>query len=420
MTKYNLSTRAILLVLIFDVGCGVAEVGPGGDGDPAAGEGSALERVNPSGAYAPFSGAMPACGTALASFDGTTAYSNGPYTSTGSSCAGAGTYGLRYQCPELVMRHFKTHWGLRWWGNARDLLKNAPTGSVDVYYNGDGAHPPVPGDMLVWTNSTWGHVALVTAVSSGGVDIIEQNVKGNGRDTLPYDGKSIGARWGSWVPAGWAHARANHAKSGSPSPSPPPSPPPPPPPSGGQCSWKGGYNYRKCGGCGWQFCLSSGSWSAGCAAAPNVYACPAGSYCGTDAQCHGAGPVCGDGKCDSGESCSSCAKDCGSCGLPNWSSCTADGQCQSQRCGCNGGTKMVCLPTSKYPKFCTTPGCQWGSSGNNGDSCGGVPAETWRCVKSSALGAQVSQVCRGGAWLNYHLNPQACGSCCGSYSSACQ
>lgn len=159
---------------------------------------------------------MPACGTALASFDGTAARSNGIDSGTGVSCAGQGAYGLQYQCVELVMRHFRTHYGLSWWGNARDLLANAPRDRVDVFGNGDRAHPPVPGDMLVWETGRWGHVALVTSVRAGAVDIIEQNVSGepSGRATLPYDGARIGARWNGWVPAGWAHARDNHHSGG--------------------------------------------------------------------------------------------------------------------------------------------------------------------------------------------------------------
>ena len=152
---------------------------------------------------------MPACGTALASFDGSTAFSNGVNTGTGVKCAGSGSYGYQYQCVELVMRHFTKKWGLRWWGNAKDLLNIAPRDKVAVYANGDAGHPPKPGDMVVWTNGTYGHVALISAVRSNGIDIIEQNVSGNGRATLPYDGRKIGARWSSWVPAGWAHAKAN-------------------------------------------------------------------------------------------------------------------------------------------------------------------------------------------------------------------
>jgi len=162
-----------------------------------------------------------ACGTVLGTFDGTAAKSNGANTGTGSSCAGTGTYGLQYQCVELVMRHFKTHWNLRWYGNAKDLLAHAKTASyfqtgspadVAVYTNGDGAHPPVAGDMIVWTTGTYGHVALVTNVTTSKVEILEQNVSGvtpQGKYTLGFDGKTVAGRWGGVGPAGWVHAKKN-------------------------------------------------------------------------------------------------------------------------------------------------------------------------------------------------------------------
>jgi hypothetical protein len=164
------------------------------------------ENVNPSRGDAI---KMAACGTVLGTFDGSDAHSNGDDTGSGYSCDGSGAYGLQYQCVELVQRHFKTHWSLSWSGNAKDLLNNAPKSKVDVFDNGDGAHPPVPGDMIVWTNGAYGHVALVTAVHSNGIEILEQNVKGTGKATLDWDGATIGARWTTWVPAGWAHAKAN-------------------------------------------------------------------------------------------------------------------------------------------------------------------------------------------------------------------
>ena len=153
---------------------------------------------------------MPSCGTVLTTYDGTNAYSNGADSGTTSSCDGAGAYGYQYQCTELVMRYFKTKWGLFWWGNANQLLEDAPPATVDVYYNGDGAHPPVPGDMVVWTVGG-GHVALVTSVQTDSIDIIEQNVVGDGTAVLPWDGANIGPRWNTWIPAGWAHAKVNGA-----------------------------------------------------------------------------------------------------------------------------------------------------------------------------------------------------------------
>lgn len=44
--------------------------------------------------------------------------------------------------------------------------------------------------------------------------------------------------------------------------------------------------------------------------------------------------------------------------LPNWTSCNEDGQCESNRCGCNGSTVKQCLPNADYPKTCTTGGTQ--------------------------------------------------------------
>jgi len=166
-----------------------------------------LEPVNPS--YHEL-GNSPACGTTLTTWNGTSAHSNGQFTGTGTSCGGVGTYGYQYQCVELVMRHFSTNWGVSWKvGYAKYTLDQAPAGQVDVYKNGDTAHPPLPGDMLVWSNGIYGHVALVTQVTGSAVSVIEQNVKGNGQASFSYDGKTVGPRWSTWWPIGWAHAKAN-------------------------------------------------------------------------------------------------------------------------------------------------------------------------------------------------------------------
>lgn len=88
--------------------------------------------------------------------------------------------------------------------------------------------------------------------------------------------------------------------------------------------------------------------------------------------CVACGPVCGNGTCESGETCSSCAD------------------------------------------------CRYGhlGTGDNGDSCAGVPAETWRCVTRSS-GGMVSQVCRGGVWISFNLSPRDCSGCVCSFSLAC-
>lgn len=102
-----------------------------------------------------------------------------------------------------------------------------------------------------------------------------------------------------------------------------------------------------------------------------------GSSCGWGAWsgwsgCPTCGPVCGDGTCESGETCTSCA------------------DCRNGHLG----------------------------TGEHGDPCSGVPAETWRCVTRSD-GARVSQVCRSGAWISFNLTPRDCNACVCAFSLAC-
>lgn len=197
MKRYFASYGAVLAVSL--VACGPMEQ------EPATAE--RLEAYDIHGV----SQEAAACGTVLTSWNGTNVYSNGGNTGTGYSCAGVGTYGYQYQCVELVMRHFKTKWGLSWSGHAKYLLDNAPRTYVDVYSNG-GAVGPVPGDMIVFDKSgdPYGHVALVTAVTSTSVTIVEQNVSTSYQRTLSRSGNTVSPGWSNgWFTKGWAHAKAN-------------------------------------------------------------------------------------------------------------------------------------------------------------------------------------------------------------------
>lgn len=168
---------------------------------------------------------------------------------------------------------------------------------------------------------------------------------------------------------------------------------------------------RPCGSCGGEesrerTCLSSCQWGAW----SNWSACSVSNCCG-DGQCSGGedcsscptdcgacGPTCGDTRCEAGEDCSSCPADCGACNTCGDGTCAGSETCQS------------------------CPDCQAGhqTTGDNNDPCPGVPAETWRCVFTSSFGTNVSQVCRGGRWVSFNLNPRNCSACVCSYSSACQ
>jgi hypothetical protein len=334
------------------------------------------EDVNPSRSDAL---TMPACGAVLASFDGTDAHSNAGDTGTGYSCAGSGAYGLQYQCVELVMRHFKTHWDLSWHGNAKDLLANAPSGSVDVYANGDAAHPPVPGDMIVWKNGTYGHVALVTAVRADGIDILEQNVKGSGKATLPYDGAKIGARWGSWIPAGWAHAKAN----GTPSTG-----------TGGGGTGGSGTGGSGTGGSGTGGSGTGGSTGVSWNCADSSYNGQQFWTCHNDAlyECQNGVPV--EQTCPNG--CQSNALGTNdTCKQPapsvNWS-CADSAYNGQQYWTCSGGNLYECQNGVAVEQTCPN-GCQSNPVGTN-DVCKSA-AVNWSCANSAYNGQQY-WTCSGG------------------------
>jgi len=356
--------------------------------------------VNPS-AFTTFSGSMPACGKSMASFQGTVAYSNGANTSTGYSCAGVGAYGLQYQCVELVMRHFKTNWGLRWYGNAKHLLANAPKSTVDVYSNGDGAHPPVPGDMIVWTKGTYGHVALVTGVTGSSVTIIEQNVKGSGSATLPYDGKSVGARWGSWVPAGWAHARANTAGGAPPPPgTPPPPPPPPADPDVTRCKKYG--------------------WISTCVGGATLLSCDQAKQAAKQVACPGS---CKKNPLGTPDTCNNPAPPPPPPGTPppppppgnppppppgspvNWS-CSKSAWQGQQLWTCSGGSRYRCDASGKPRREACARGCWRNKLGKDDQCVTAAAAGSWSCNMSSWKGAQL-WTCKTGTQEMYRCDASA-------------
>lgn len=120
----------------------------------------------------------PSCGTTMASFNGVAAKSNGANQCTGNACGGYGTYGYHYQCVELAQRYFGTLYGTTpiWYGNAIDLCHTYPSGVVKT-------SSPIPGDLVVFNHGTWGHVAVITSVSSSSLNVIEQNSSPSGKNT---------------------------------------------------------------------------------------------------------------------------------------------------------------------------------------------------------------------------------------------
>jgi hypothetical protein len=376
------STRWAAIITLFTVGAGC---GPGGIvNDPMT-----SADVNESRSLAVRGCSMPGCGSVLASWDGTDAYSNGEDTGTGNSCADRGRYGYQYQCVELVMRHFSRKWGLSWSGHAKALLDNAPRGSVDVYMNGDAAHPPVPGDMLVWTGGDYGHVVLVTNVTATEVEAIEQNYCGSGRLRMSYSGGRVGARRpGGAEPAGWAHAKANSAGGSG-------VPPVSTPPVACSGSASGMSSVWTCTAdrSSRQRCVSGMVQTEACPSPCETRPTGQDDVCGTAAPaCGASGQSCCSGTtCNAGLSCQS-----GQCMAPP--ACGASGQACCGGTSCNAG--LTCqsgrCATAMMPPACGAEGqsCCSGTTCNAGLSCtGGTCARSsggviWDCNRSAYNGAQ--------------------------------
>lgn len=127
----------------------------------------------------------PSCGTTMSSYNGVSAKSNGKDQCTGSACGGYTSTGYAYQCVELAQRYMHEKHGIEaiWHDNANMMCSNYPKG-ISKTSN------PQPGDLWVRTSGTWGHVAVITAVHSDTVDVIEQNSSPSGKNT--YSKSSAG------------------------------------------------------------------------------------------------------------------------------------------------------------------------------------------------------------------------------------
>lgn len=120
----------------------------------------------------------PSCGTAMTSFNGVSAKSNGGNQCTGNSCGGYGTYGSQYQCVELAQRYFGQLYGTTpiWYGNAIDLCDTKPSGVVKT-------SNPIPGDLVVFNTGSYGHVAVITSISGSTLNVMEQNSSPTGTNS---------------------------------------------------------------------------------------------------------------------------------------------------------------------------------------------------------------------------------------------
>lgn len=122
-------------------------------------------------------------------------------------------YGYKWQCVEYIKRFYydvKNHKMPDGFGNAKDFFDtklsqgefNKARGLYQ-YKNGENVKPE-PDDLLVFTDSTYGHVAIVTEVGKDYIEIIQQNIFETPRQKLAMEEKDgkyfVGT---SRKPAGW-------------------------------------------------------------------------------------------------------------------------------------------------------------------------------------------------------------------------
>lgn len=124
-------------------------------------------------------------------------------------------YGRMWQCVEFVKRFYYDHFGHvppDGMGHAKEFFDPAvPHGAVNPrrglvqFVNGGGERPRLD-DLMVWTQGTYGHVAIVSKVGVDTVEVVQQNVIEGTRSALGLSGPGTG--WwvgggGGNAPAGW-------------------------------------------------------------------------------------------------------------------------------------------------------------------------------------------------------------------------
>ncbi|MBL8003334.1 MAG: CHAP domain-containing protein [Flavobacteriales bacterium] len=144
-------------------------------------------------------------GAPLDSLNGVVVYHNGGMGAVhGRHTVDGYNVGLRYQCVEFVKRYYLEHHHHRMpnsYGHAKYLFDRTladstfnPSRGLMQFTNGSVVMPRT-GDLLVldaWTGNAYGHVAIISAVGNGEVEVVQQNC---GRTRERYDLDLVDGRW---------------------------------------------------------------------------------------------------------------------------------------------------------------------------------------------------------------------------------
>ena len=132
-------------------------------------------------------------GRIMDSYKNVPVYDNGLFfwRSHGKHYAPDGYYlGQKWQCVEFVKRFYhdaKGHQMPDGMGHAKSFVEaGLPDGALNLrrglwqYPNGS-TNPPQPDDLLVFTDTRYGHVGIVTRVDEHSLEIIQQNILSGSR-----------------------------------------------------------------------------------------------------------------------------------------------------------------------------------------------------------------------------------------------
>lgn len=138
-------------------------------------------------------------GESIDSLNGVRVYHNGSMGNvSGRNIVDGYNVGLKYQCVEFVKRYYLEHYAHRMpnsYGHAKDLFDpRVEDGAMNVdrgliQFTNPSATRPEVGDLVVldgWRGNAYGHVAIVSQVENGEVEVIQQNT-GSPRGTYDLD-----------------------------------------------------------------------------------------------------------------------------------------------------------------------------------------------------------------------------------------
>jgi surface antigen len=155
-------------------------------------------KPQPQGRVGPEDG--PRVGSVIDRFNGVSVHYNGDFSnSVGRNTTPDGyNLGLRYQCVEFVKRYYAERLNHRMpdsWGHAKDFYDPKvsdgqlnPGRDLLQFANGGSSLPQVE-DLIIFgpsESNEYGHVAIVSAVEEGAIEIIQQNSGPRGSSRARY------------------------------------------------------------------------------------------------------------------------------------------------------------------------------------------------------------------------------------------